>query len=139
MTADAVAALATLVEDVCASDDLDAFTSRWGRAGPSPARTGGVRVLCHPACPFEALEVRPWAADVTGVVDVELRPGGPPLAWAAVRDRLGPFRDLPRRHPSAPNYGASVAGRPGQPAGAFLILTVEGDAVVDLSVRRDPR
>ncbi len=134
-----IAALAALVDDVCQSDDLGSFTNRWGRAQPSQARTEGVRVICDADCPFAALEVRPWGDDVTGVVDVELRAGAPPPEWAAVRDRFGPFRDLPRLHAWGPQYGGTTTGGAGKPADAFLIVTVEGDVVVDLSVRRDPR
>jgi hypothetical protein len=134
---DQITALAALVDDVCESDDLDAFTDRWGRAESSRARSDGVRVICGPDSPFDALEVRPWGADVTGVVDVEFRAGEPPLEWAAVRDRFGPFRDLPRLHGSGPQYGATTVA-PGKAADAYLLVTVEGDVVVDLCVRRDP-
>ncbi|HEX7277921.1 MAG TPA: hypothetical protein VF244_11145 [Acidimicrobiales bacterium] len=134
-----ITTLAALVDDLCASDDVDWFTRRWGRAEPSRARDPGVRVVCAPDCPFEALEVRPWGDDVTGLVDVEFRTGRPGLGWAAVRNRFGPFRDLPRRHPSAPQFGGTTTGATGSPADAFLVVTVAGDTVVDLCVRRDPR
>lgn len=139
-SSDQITALAALVADVWASDDLDRFTGRWGQSEPSQARSGGMRVICEPDSPFAALEVRPWGDDVTGVVDVELRAGGPALEWPAVRDRFGPFRDLPRLHGLGLEYGAMTRAAAGDaPADAFLTVVVEGDTVVGLSVRRDPR
>ena len=134
---DQITALAALVDDVCDSDDLDSFTSRWGRVESSRARSDGVRVICGPDGPFEALEVRPWGENVTGLVDVEFRAGSLPLTWVEVRDRFGPFRDLPRLHGSGPQYGASTFGA-GKAADAYLLVTVAGGVVADLCVRRDP-
>ena len=135
---DPITALAALVADVCECEDLDAFTSRWGRAESSRARSGGVRVLCGPEGAFKALEVRPWDENVTGLVDVEFRGEDAPLMWAEVRDRFGPFRDLPRLHGTGLQYGATATAA-GKVADAYLLVTVTGGVVADLSVRRDPR
>ncbi|MDQ4097616.1 MAG: hypothetical protein M3144_07095 [Actinomycetota bacterium] len=133
-----VPALQALVEDICSADDVAALTALWGRAEPSDARPDGIRVVCPADCPFQALEIRPWSEDVTGVVDVELRVDGPRPGWAAVRERFGPFRELPRLHPSAPQYGA-LAAAPDRQADAYLIVTVDNDTIAAVTVRRDPR
>jgi hypothetical protein len=133
-----VAALDALVDDICSAGDVDALTARWGRAEPSDARPDGIRVVCPPDRPFEALEIRPWSDEVTGVVDVEFRVDIPRPDWATVRHRFGQFRELPRLHPSSPRYGVP-AGATDKPAGAYLIVTVENDTIAAVTVRRDPR
>lgn len=130
------AALLALLADICTIGDAASLADRWGRSEPSRRRPGGVRIGCDPASPFESLEIRPWTADVTGVVDVELRAGEPPLAWADVRDRFGPFRALPRLHDSEEH--AATWSTPGGVAAAFLMVGVSGDDVESVTVRRDP-
>ena len=129
-----------LLGDLCTSDDAGSFADRWGLREPSRRRPSGVRVRCDPAGPFGSLEIRPWADDVTGVVDVELREGEPALAWPDVRDRFGPFRQLPGLHGPG-DYAAtwSVPDAAAAAADALLLVGVAGDTVDTITIRRDPR
>ncbi len=126
-----------LLGDLCRSDDAGSFADRWGLTEPSRRRPSGVRVLCDPDGPFDSLEIRPWTDDVTGVVDVEMREGEPAPAWPEVRDRFGPFRQLPGLH--RPGDYAATWSVPGAAAAAFLIVGVTGDSVETITIRRDPR
>jgi hypothetical protein len=138
VTTDQEARLVALLGDVCSSDDATSFADRWGRSEPSRRRPGGVRVACDVASPFDSLEIRPWTDDVTGVVEVEVREGEGPLAWADVRQRFGPFGEMPRLHDSPVSHAATWLA-PGAPATALLIVGVAGDSVESITVRRDPR
>ncbi len=130
------AALRSLLGDVCTSDDATSFADRWGSPEPSRHRPGGIRVVCDSSSPFDSLEVRPWTDDVTGVVEVELPEGGPPLSWTEVNERFGPFRAMPTLHDS--DEYAATWSTPGAAATAFLVVGVSGDVVDTIMVRRDP-
>ena len=131
-------ALEALIDAVCTSESADVLAAAWGAVEPSDQRPGGLRVVCGPDGPFEAVEVRPWSSEVTGVVEPKLRRGETPLSWASVRERFGPFRELPRLHGGTAEYGAiwTVAGAA---ADVFLIVGVKNEAVVAITIRRDPR
>ncbi|MEA2703423.1 MAG: hypothetical protein QOD63_1368 [Actinomycetota bacterium] len=131
-------ALLALLGDVCTSADAPSLADRWGRSEPSRRRPRGVRVVCDPSSPFDFLEIRPWTDDVSGVVEIELRAGEPPLAWSDVRDRFGPFRAQPRLHGSEQDEYAATWSAPGAAAAAFLVVGVTGDRVDSVTVRRDP-
>ncbi len=130
------ATLLALLGDLCTSDDATSLAERWGRSEPSRRRPGGLRVVCDPSSPFDSLEIRPWTDDVTGVVEVELRAGEPPLSWPDVHDRFGPFRAMPALHDSEEH--AVSWSTPGGVATAFLVVGVSGDCVDTVTVRRDP-
>lgn len=130
------AALLALLGDLCASDDAESFASRWGLTEPSHRRPSGVRVVCDPDGPFDSLEIRPWTDEVTGVVDVEMREGEPALVWPDVRDRFGPFRQLPGLH--RPGDYAATWAMPDAAADALLLVGVAGDRVDTIAIRRDP-
>jgi hypothetical protein len=129
--------LRALLADVCTSVEPTSFTGRWGRAEPSRRRPSGVRVACDPTSPFDALEIRPWTEDFTGVVDVVLRSEDKPLSWPVVRERFGPFRALPGLHGPEREFAATW-NQPGAPAEAVLIVGVLDDEIDTLTVRRDP-
>jgi hypothetical protein len=136
VTAAPEVALRSLLADLCATEDAEAFAARWGRTEPSRHRPRGLRVECAPTSPFAALEVRPWSDDVTGVVEVEL-PAAGALSWADLRDHFGPFTSLPRLHESGAEYGVRWTPSGGR-VSAYLIVGRDGDDVRTLTIRRDP-
>ena len=126
-----------LLGDVCTSADAGSFADRWGLTEPSRRRPSGMRVLCDPAGPFDSLEIRPWTDDVTGVVDIEMREGEPALAWSDVRDRFGPFRQLPGLH--RPGDHAATWSVPEPAADASSSSAWPATGVETITIRRDPR
>ncbi len=129
-----MAALRAVIAAVRRSATAAEFGAVFGRTVASDRRPDGLRV--EPAGgPFAAFEMRPWTDAVTGVVDIELRPGHDPIPIDALRSEFGPFEEMPRLGSARPWWMAEVGG---DGAGILLSVAVVGTGVAEIVLRRDP-